>query len=164
MFIFTWNSGKKRLYTNFIERQLGIKVTVRKLHTVQRLINLWPVCRSWHSWYLKNNFSCPSPIPSISAVPFTFSRGILSFVSRLFRRCVLRGSNETKLNNLHQHVKNRNNQISFAPIYIYGKLNIIYGYYCSLKSDAHEYWHLMTALPFLRTFRHTFWDSIIFKK
>ena len=33
-------AAKKRLYTNFIERQLGIKVTVRKLHTVQRLINL----------------------------------------------------------------------------------------------------------------------------
>lgn len=31
---------KKRLYTNFIERKLGIKVTVRKLHTVLRLINL----------------------------------------------------------------------------------------------------------------------------
>lgn len=31
---------KKRLYTNFIERQLSIKVTIRKLHTVRRLINL----------------------------------------------------------------------------------------------------------------------------
>lgn len=31
---------KKRLYTNFIERQLGIRVTIRKLHTVLHLISL----------------------------------------------------------------------------------------------------------------------------
>ena len=31
---------KKRSYTNFIERQLGIRVTIRKLHTVLHLISL----------------------------------------------------------------------------------------------------------------------------
>lgn len=31
---------KKKLYINYIERELGIKVTVRKLSTVVRLISL----------------------------------------------------------------------------------------------------------------------------